>query len=440
MTRSTQPTSAQVANLGDLCRIPSVSTDRDQVSRAAEWLLDTYGRFADDTDVLEVDGCAVGLVLTFAPENPTGQLTFYNYFDVTAAEDEAGWSSPPFAASMRDGRLWARGAAGNKGDLVARLEAVTALRSTGRLSRKAVFWLDGQEELGSPHLEEMLTRWEHQLAADVIVWNTGYVNDAGAPIVCCGFKGFVLASLSAVATDFAGHSGVGLGVSGVRMLLDAVQPLLEEDGLAQFESIGRAALEDQDALLDHSSESGLLDTLLAHARSGALGRRYAREDTRTLIRRALFEPTANIPWISGGVPSEPTRYAERAECMLDLRLVPPHSAHAVGRELSEHFRTQNVEFTTLISMEPYIAPPRARAEIFALLEQPLERAFSREARLLPIAPFSSPAALVADRLGAAVCAVGVTDSRSTPHGTNESIALDTFEREIRFVELLLGGD
>jgi acetylornithine deacetylase/succinyl-diaminopimelate desuccinylase-like protein len=75
-----------------------------------------------------------------------------------------------------------------------------------------------------------------------------------------------------------------------------------------------------------------------------------------------------------------------------------------------------------------------------MLEQPLERAFSQKVRLLPIAPFSAPAALVSDRLGAAVCAVGLTDSRSTPHGANESIALDAFERVTQFVTLLLGSD
>ena len=135
-----------VERLQALCRIPTVTSERDRVGEAADWLLSTYARECDFAEVhRDAAGSVAGLLLCFAGRE-RDRLTFFNYIDVTPPGADSPWTADPFSAEIRDGRIYARGAASNKGDLIARLEAVAQLRARGRLRRDVVFWIDAAEE------------------------------------------------------------------------------------------------------------------------------------------------------------------------------------------------------------------------------------------------------------------------------------------------------
>jgi acetylornithine deacetylase/succinyl-diaminopimelate desuccinylase-like protein len=425
--------------LQELCRIPSVSTDLPAVGRAAEWLLDRYGPLADRVETFEAeDGTPIGLLLVFDGGDEPG-VTFYNYFDVTPADD-GGWASPPFAAEVRDGRLFARGAAGNKGDLVARLEAVAAARNNGGLRRRVVVWLDGQEELGALTIPAMLDRWAEALATPLVVWNTGFVNDDGAPIVSLGFKGIVVGTAQARRDGFASHSGVGLGTSGVRSLLDALAPLSdpgERQRLESFKVLADQPFPADPADLERAVEARLFDPLVEAARSGSFGEELRGAGATEIVRRVLFEPTVNVPWIEGGSPDELTRYAESARCAVDVRIVPPQDAEQLIADLEGHFRARGLEFTVRFALQPYVVEPDRRRDVLATLEEPLAAAFGTRPLLLPIAPSGAPAADVAARLGAPVVGIGLTDTHARPHGTNESVSCAAFARSLDAVHRLV---
>jgi acetylornithine deacetylase/succinyl-diaminopimelate desuccinylase-like protein len=416
--------------LRELCRIPSVSADLPAVGRAAEWLLERYGTSADRFEAFTAaDGTPIGLLLEFDGDDEPA-VTFYNYFDVTPADD-GGWASPPFDPEIRDGRLHARGAAGNKGDLVARLDAVAAARTGPGLRRRVVFWLDGQEELGALMIPEMLGKWQRKLATPLVVWNTGFVNQAGAPIVSLGFKGIVVGTASAKRDRFASHSGVGLGTSGVRSLLDALAALTDADERRQLETfrvLDDRPFPEDPADLQRAAETKLFDPLVEAARSGTFGEELRGASAADIVRRVLFEPTVNIPWIDGGSPDEFTRYAESARCALDVRIVPPQDADRLIEDLEGYLGARDIDFSVRFALQPYVVEPERRDEVLTTLEGPLAAAFGAPPLVLPIAPSGAPAADVAARLGSPVVGIGLTDSHSRPHGTNESISCAAFAR------------
>jgi acetylornithine deacetylase/succinyl-diaminopimelate desuccinylase-like protein len=430
--------SSALERLQEFCGIPSVSTNPAEVGRAADWLVDRYGHSADHVEAFEAaDGTPIGLLLEFdGGDEPA--ITFYNYFDVTPPGDESAWVAPPFGAEVHNDRLYARGAAGNKGDLIARLEAVAAERAEGGLRRRVVLWLDGQEELGALTVPAMLDRWAERLASPLIVWNTGFVNDDAAPIVSLGFKGIIVAGISARADGFAGHSGVGVGTSGVRALLEALAPLhtaAGRDGLESFRAFAEEPIPSDD--LDLALGTKLFDPLVAAAQTGTFGPELRSLDAEGVVRRVLFEPTVNVPWISGGSPAELTRYADAAECALDVRLVPPQDVERTAFDLAGYFRARDLEFDVRFALDPYVVASEARAEVTEILAEALAASFGREPRLLPIAPSGAPAAEVAARLGSPVVGIGLTDGRALPHGTNESVSVAFFAKTVDAVRRLV---
>jgi acetylornithine deacetylase/succinyl-diaminopimelate desuccinylase-like protein len=426
-------TDVALHHLQEFCRIPSVSTSPSEVARAASWLVEHYGNAADRVETFDAaDGTPIGLLLEFDGDEEPG-ITFYNYFDVTPPGDESAWIAPPFDAEIHADRLYARGAAGNKADLIARLEAVAGARTARGLRRRVAVWLDGQEELGALTVPAMLDRWEERLAAPLIVWNTGFVNDGGAPIVSLGFKGIIVGTVSASNHGFASHSGVGLGTSAVRSLLDALATLQSRDGRAGLESFQLVAdvpfpADSRDLELGLGTE--LFEPLVQAALAGAFGVDLQDARPEDIVRRALFEPTINVPWIEGGSPDELTRYAATAQCALEVRLVPPQDTRRMAADLERYFRARELTYDVRFALDPYVVDTERRSEVMTILSQPVAAAFGAEPRVLPIAPSGAPAAEVAARLGSPVVGVGLTDSRAHPHGTNESVSCEYFARSL----------
>jgi acetylornithine deacetylase/succinyl-diaminopimelate desuccinylase-like protein len=353
------------------------------------------------------------------------RLTFFNYLDITAPGADSRWEADPFSAELRDGRIYGRGTASNKGDLIARLEAVDQLRAQGRLERDVVFWIDAAEEQGSPRLGEMLERWRDRLAADLMIWNTGFVNGSGEALVAFGFKGVVIAELSVDVDSAAGHSGFGVGTSAVHRLLSLVGPLV--DGTDLERSLGAAP-----------RPSLSQEAVRQAAESGIAAMAAGDDGSEAFATRALLESAANVPWFDGGRPDALTRYAGKARCALELRLAPPGSARAVSERLEQRCAGADVACSLLMELEPYVLEGAARSAALEAVSPALATAFGRPPKVLPVAPFSARAGEVADALGASIVSVGLTDERSAPHAPDESISQDLFRRTGEFVACLVG--
>jgi acetylornithine deacetylase/succinyl-diaminopimelate desuccinylase-like protein len=172
--------------------------------RAADWVADRL-EFAE-ARVVETPGHPVVLgALNAAHDAPT--IIVYGHYDVQPAGDEADWESPPFAASVREGRLYARGATDDKGPVVVALETARAFVESGTLPVNVRFLVEGEEEIGSPSLPAFLADHRDELAADVVVSADGAMWRAREPSIPVAAKGLLALDLVVTGPSSDLHSG-----------------------------------------------------------------------------------------------------------------------------------------------------------------------------------------------------------------------------------------
>jgi acetylornithine deacetylase/succinyl-diaminopimelate desuccinylase-like protein len=197
--------------LKEYLAIPSISAlpqHAADVRRCAEWTRDELGRIGLTTSRLEetpgnpvVYGEWLG-----APGAPT--MLFYGHYDVQPVDPLELWESPPFQATIRDGEIYARGAADDKGQVFMHFKAIEAhLKQSGRLPINIKVVLEGEEEVGSANLDDYIRSHKEQLAADVVVISDSPMFDRGVPSICYGLRGLAYYQIDVRGTSSDLHSG-----------------------------------------------------------------------------------------------------------------------------------------------------------------------------------------------------------------------------------------
>src|SRR5712692_11681330 len=163
-----------VEKLQALCRQPSVSAQNLGLEETAELVR----KFLAETGfTVELFSPSKGPPVVFAElASKTGRktLVFYNHYDVQPVEPVELWKNPPFSATLEEGRVYARGASDNKGNILSRLMAISALLNvTGTVPCNIKWVIEGEEEIGSPHFSEFITRYKERLTGDSAIWEFG---------------------------------------------------------------------------------------------------------------------------------------------------------------------------------------------------------------------------------------------------------------------------
>src|SRR5919206_3899659 len=192
----------------ELCRKPSVSAEGralDETADLVETLLTAAGF---ETRQLRVDG---GPPAVYGELTGDGERTLllYNHYDVQPVDPIELWESPPFEPTLRDGRLFARGAADNKGELGVRLATIRALREERGAAPLTIRWIiEGEEEVASPHFDAIVERNIDLLRADGCLWEGSSLALDGRPEIGLGFKGNLAVKLDVQALSDDAHSGL----------------------------------------------------------------------------------------------------------------------------------------------------------------------------------------------------------------------------------------
>ena len=191
--------------------IPSISAlpeHNGDVRRCSEWTAEELRRIGlQNVRLIETPGYPVvyGDWLG-APGAPT--ILFYGHYDVQPVDPLDLWESPPFEAAVREGEIYARGAADDKGQIFMHFKAVEAvMKQVGRLPVNIKFILEGEEEVGSAHLDDFVREHKDQLAADVVVISDSPMFDRGVPSICYGLRGLVYFQIDLRGTKTDLHSG-----------------------------------------------------------------------------------------------------------------------------------------------------------------------------------------------------------------------------------------
>jgi len=201
-----------VGELADFVRIPSVSADPAHVAdvaRAGDWVADRLRRAGiENVRVLPTEGHPIvyGDWLHAGADRPT--VLIYGHFDVQPPEPLDLWTTPPFAAEVRDDKMFGRGASDDKGGMFIPIVAAEALlQTTGRLPVNVKFFFEGQEEIGSPHLPPFIKANGALLKADMIFSADGSQWAPDQPNLITALKGLVAAEITVTGARTDQHSG-----------------------------------------------------------------------------------------------------------------------------------------------------------------------------------------------------------------------------------------
>jgi acetylornithine deacetylase/succinyl-diaminopimelate desuccinylase-like protein len=201
-----------------LLAIPSISAlpeHAQDVRQCAQWCADEMNRVGlQNVRLIETPGNPVvygdWLGASGSPGNASGAPTIliYGHYDVQPVDPLNLWESPPFTATVRDGEIFARGSADDKGQVFMHLKAVEAhLKQNGRLPVNIKFILEGEEEVGSVNLDEFVRAHKKELAADVVVISDSPMFDRGIPSICYGLRGLVYFQIDLRGSSTDLHSG-----------------------------------------------------------------------------------------------------------------------------------------------------------------------------------------------------------------------------------------
>src|SRR6187455_985671 len=200
-----------VDELKQYLAIPSISAlpaHTADVRRAAEWTRDALQLVGmENVRLIDTPGNPVVYADWLnAPGKPT--ILFYGHYDVQPVDPLNLWTSPPFEATVRDGELYARGSADDKGQVFMHFKAIEAhLKQNGKLPCNIKVILEGEEEVGSANLDNFVKSHKDELTADVVVISDSPMFDRGIPSICYGLRGLIYFQIDVRGTKSDLHSG-----------------------------------------------------------------------------------------------------------------------------------------------------------------------------------------------------------------------------------------
>ncbi|MDP9366004.1 MAG: M20/M25/M40 family metallo-hydrolase [Chloroflexota bacterium] len=367
-------------------------------------------------------------------------LRYYNHYDVQPAEPLDLWQSDPWAAEIRDGRIWARGVADNKGNLVSRIAALDAFRRVrGQPPLTVRFIVEGEEEIGSPNLVHFADDHPDLCQADGCIWESGSSDLEGRPLVNLGMKGICYVELRATGARSDQHSSVATATPNPAWrLVWALASLKGPD-----ERVLIPGFYDR-VLPPTPEERTMLERMpnLERQRLEHLGiDRFLLDLTGVdLLERDYFQPTCTISGILSGYTGEGSKTVlpSRAMAKVDMRLVPDQDPHEIFDLLRRHLDRNgfdDIEMTLLGPERPGRTPPSA--PIAQTVVDAWRELAGIEPVVVPTSAGTGPWYELCTRFGVDGCTAGIGHARSNAHAPNENVFVEDFVRGIKLQCLIL---
>ncbi len=425
-----------VQELVEFLRIPSISSLSEHagdVQRAAQWVADRLRKAGmDAVEVMPTGGHPVvrGQWL-HAPDRPT--VLIYGHFDVQPADPFDLWTTPPFEPEIRNGRIYARGASDNKGNMLIPIIAVEALLQTdGALPLNVKFLFEGQEEIGSPQLSGFLKDNRDKFACDLILNADSGQWSEDQPSLLTSLRGLCGLQVDVTGPDTDLHSGMygGAVQNPVHALIQILSSMRGSDGRIRVEGfyddvqvLSQAEKAQIDSVPFNDSEfmKGVgVDELFGEAG-------YSNPE------RIWTRPTLELNGIWGGFQGEglKTVLPSQAHAKITCRLVADQNPEHINRLIQSHIRKHTppgvkVAFEPVeSSANPYLMPadlPGSVAAIEVLTElygkKPL---FVREGGSVPIL------SIFREHLGTYATCFGFSMNDEKFHAPDEFFRLKSFE-------------
>jgi acetylornithine deacetylase/succinyl-diaminopimelate desuccinylase-like protein len=427
------------ADLARLIAQPSVSAQRLGIDECAALVAELLEARGFDAEVVPSAGYPV--VLAAADGAGERTLLCYNHYDVQPPEPLELWHSPPFELSRRDGKLFARGVADDKGELVGRLAAIDALRAVlGELPCRVKFLVEGEEEVSSPSLPDFIAAHTERLAADACIWEFGSVNHLGAPVQYLGMRGICYVELSVETLALDAHSGVGGSIfpNAAWRLVWALNTLKDHDERILIPGFYDAVVPPSPRDLDLLA--ALPDESEQHRTTYGVKQFLKNLSGAELRREEVFVPTCTICGLNSGYqgPGSKTVLPARASAKVDFRLVPDQTPADILAKLRAHLDAQgfaDVQVNFVGGEEPGRTDPDD--PFIALVLDAAKDVYELPPLVWPMIGGSGPNHAFIHHLHVPIASVGGGYPGSRAHAPDENIRIADFVRGVKHMARVL---
>jgi acetylornithine deacetylase/succinyl-diaminopimelate desuccinylase-like protein len=425
-----------VEKLRILCQQPSVSAQNLGLEETAK-LVERF--LKEERFTVESFSPSDGPPVLFAElQSKRGgkTLVVYNHYDVQPAEPVELWTHPPFSAAVEHGKIYARGASDNKGNIVSRLMAIDAfLKVRGDVPCNIKWVIEGEEEIGSPHFAEFITRYKDRLTGDAGIWEFGGLDYDDRPLVTLGLKGMLYVEFKVQTALKDSHSARAAVVENpawrlVRML-DTLQ---DEDGRilveGWYDDVRPFTPEELDAVRAMPiEEHSIRDELgIKHFLYGLTGFEF---------KKAFYgNPTANIAGIWSGYsgPGHKTVLPSVAQAKMDFRLVPDQDPAKLAAKLKQHLAKHGFgDVEVKLQAENPAARTPIGAPIAKIAAKAGKEVFRKEPVTMVTSAASGPMHFFTITLKLPTVAIGCNHSRSNTHAPDENQRIDVFVQASKWI-------
>jgi acetylornithine deacetylase/succinyl-diaminopimelate desuccinylase-like protein len=361
-------TDAALSQYLDFLRFGSISTDsqyKEQVNACADWLIAKLKAIGLDAHLHPTPGHPV--VVGHGPKKegrPT--VLIYGHYDVQPVDPLDLWKRPPFNPGVENGIVTARGASDNKGQIFAHILGIeAALKDKGDLPVNLIVLIEGEEEIGSPHLAPFLNAHGDELACDVVIISDNSMIAPGTPTFTYGLRGIAAVEVALTGPDHDLHSGIfgGAVENPVTVLARLIAGLHDKNLKVKIEGFydgvkPLAPWERKAWKRLPLTEAELLRMSGAPALRGEKG--YSP------LERIWGRPSAEVNGFGGGYQGEGTKTVlpSKAMAKFTFRLVPGQDPEKITTIVEDYFRknappTVHLRISKGHAGEPYLVDPHA---------------------------------------------------------------------------------
>jgi acetylornithine deacetylase/succinyl-diaminopimelate desuccinylase-like protein len=431
-----------IAELSRYCAQPSIAATGRGITECADLTAELLRARGFTVELIPTADGAPPVVFAERKGRSDKTLIFYNHYDVQPEDPVELWDSPPFEPQLRDGKLYARGVGDDKGHTASRLFAIDAiLAAHGELPCNVKFLIEGEEEIGSPHLEPVIAANRRKFAADACVWEFGGVNHEETPEMVVGMRGICYVELSIETASQDSHSGLSGSIfhNAAWRLVWALRTIKGSDERIRipgfYDNIVPPAARDRELL---AKLPPMMDEL--RARYGLQEFLRGTDDELELALQASFEPTATICGLTSGYQGKGSKTVlpAKAAAKVDFRLVPEQEPQDILRKLRAHLDAEGFP-DVHIQYNGGVKPGRTDPD-HPFIRQVMDAAlpiYGKPMLIYPLIGGSGPNRMFLDYLGAPIATSGCGYPGTNAHAPNENIRLDLYLKGAKHAAALL---
>lgn len=428
----------------ELLKIPSVSADpkfKNDVLKAADFVKDKLAAAGlDNTEICPTAGFPVVYGDKIIDEKlPT--VLIYGHYDVQPADPYELWTSPPFEPVVKDGYIYARGSADDKGQFYMHVKAIEILLAQNALPCNVKFMIEGEEEVGSDNLGDFLRANKEKLACDVILVSDTAIIANDIPSITVGLRGLSYMEVEVTGPNRDLHSGVygGAVANPINTLCKMIAQLIDDNGHVTIDGFYDDVIDLTEA--ERSAINSIPFSEEEYTKELNIKTTQGEKGYST-IERASTRPTLDVNGIWGGYTGEgaKTVLPSKAFAKISMRLVPNQQSGKISQLFEKHFRaiapeSVKVNVTYHHGGEPVVVPSDSKE--YAAAEKAMEMTFGvkpvpqRGGGSIPIV------ALFEEVLGVKTVLMGFGLDTDDIHSPNEHYGIFNFLKGIETIPYFL---